>query len=102
MSSLQYTAGGNLALQFRGGDTVRGNKRALDISRHHCISRNLLLFASGRDDGRDAFQRSSGGLNLKKKEKKWTVERESSAAAGSECFLHDVRQVFAVHFYMQV
>lgn len=92
MNSLQYTAGENLALQFRGGDTVRGNKRALDISRHHCISRNLLLFASRQDDGQNVFQLGSGGLN-KKKQSKWTVERQSSAAARSECFLHNVKQV---------
>lgn len=44
-----------------GGDTLRGNTRALDISRHHCISRNLLVLAIGPDEIQDAFPRGSAG-----------------------------------------
>lgn len=93
VKSLQYTAGENLALQFRGGDTLRGNKRALDISRHHCISRNLLLFASRQDDGQKCFSaaRRTEGRNIFFKE--WTVERQSGAAARSQCFLNNVKHV---------
>lgn len=84
MNSLQYTAGENLALQFRGGDTLKGNKRALDIPRHHCISRNLLPSASRQDDGHDVFQHGSesGVKNIK-----WIVIRQSSAAGKSKCSL---------------
>lgn len=84
MNSLQYTAGEHLALQFRGGDTLRGNKRALDISRHHCISRNLLPFASRQNDGQSVFPRGS-----ESKKGKWTSVRLTSAAAGSQCFLRE-------------
>lgn len=65
--SLQYTAGENPALKFRGGDTLRGNKQALDISRHHCISRNLLLFASRPNDGQSTFRRGSENKIFNKK-----------------------------------
>lgn len=88
VNSLQYTAGENLALQFRGGDTVRGNKRAVDISRHRCISRNLLLLRGDKMTGRCVSARES-----RIKKSKWIVERQSSAAARSQCFLHNVKQV---------
>lgn len=40
---------------IQGGDTLRGNKRALDISRHPCISRNLLLLRVDKKTGTMCF-----------------------------------------------
>ena len=94
VNSSQHTAGENLALQFRGGDTLRGNKRALDISRHLCISRNLPLFASGRDDRHNVFSARLGGQD--KRHGQWRVQQR-----GPNVF-STMSSKFCCAFYMQV
>lgn len=79
---------------IRGGDTLRGNKRALDISRHHCISRNLLLFATRQDDEQNGFQ-STTESPIEKKTGSWERLKYSSDV---QMFSQQCQACFAVHF----
>lgn len=90
---------------IQGGDTLRGNKRALDISRHHCISRNLLgffFFFLLRVDKMTGRMRL-GSAQLHHRDQTERDVRETCEWSGEvRIASRQCRACFAVHFDMQM